>query len=71
MKSWSEKLIELSREYLNYTDTHVKSLSGQFGILTIDYENETYTIELKSKPENMTLTYKSVEEMVNAGWAVD
>ena len=71
MKTWSNKLIELSREYLNYTDTSVKSLKGQFGILNIDYEKKIYTIELKSKSENQTLTFHSVEEIINAGWAVD
>ena len=43
MKKWSDKLIELSEEYLNYTGTPVKSLNAQFGILTIDYEKNIYT----------------------------
>ena len=31
MKKWTDNLIELSREYLNYTDTRVKSLDEKFG----------------------------------------
>jgi hypothetical protein len=33
---WSKELQELSRAYLKYTGTHVKSLNGKFGILGID-----------------------------------
>ena len=69
MKMWSDKLIELSTEYLNYTGTHVKSLKAEFGILNIDYENNIYTITIFDS--NQTLTFKSVDEMINAGWAVD
>jgi hypothetical protein len=69
MNKWSDKLIELSREYLNYTDTHVKSLNGQFGILYIDYDNQVYTIKLRST--NQELTFKSVNDIINNGWAVD
>ena len=69
MKKWSDNLIELSREYLNYTGTSVKSLKPEYGILSIDYENSVYTITLHNS--NKTLTFKSVEEMIDAGWAVD
>ena len=69
MKKWSEELIELSREYLNYNGVNVKSLKPEFGILTIDYENNIYTITLRNT--NQTLTFNSVEEIINAGWAVD
>ena len=40
MNKWSDKLIELSKEYLNYDGVNVKSLSGEFGILNIDYEKQ-------------------------------
>jgi hypothetical protein len=69
MKNWSDKLIELSREYLNYDGTHVKSLSGDFGILNIDYEKQIYKI--KSKSSNQEFIFNSVNEIVNAGWTVD
>jgi hypothetical protein len=69
MKKWSEELIELSREYLNYNGVNVKSLKPEFGILNIDYEKSIYTITLRKT--NQTLTFNSVEEMINAGWAVD
>ena len=69
MKKWSERLIEQSREYLEYDDTHVKSLQGQFGMLNVDYENNIYTITLKNT--NTTLTFNSVNEMIDAGWVVD
>jgi len=69
MKKWSDELIELSREYLNYNGVHVKSLKAEFGILNIDYDNQIYTIKLFIS--NQTLTFKSVEDIINAGWAVD
>ena len=69
MKKWSHKLIELSREYLNYNGMRVKSLSGQFGELSIDYVNQTFTIIISNSEQ--TLTFKSVDEMINSGWAVD
>ena len=69
MRTWSDRLIELSREYLNYDDTHVKSIKGQFGILNIDYENNIYTIKLKS--ENQSIMFYSVDEIIDSGWVVD
>jgi hypothetical protein len=65
MKKWSDNLIELSREYLNYSETMVKSLNGDFRILDIDYENYIYTISIRNS--NQTLTFKSVEDIINAG----
>ena len=46
MKKWSDNLINLSREYLNYTGISVKSLNCEFGKLTIDYEKDIYTISI-------------------------
>jgi hypothetical protein len=69
MKSWSENLIELSREYLNYSETRVKSITGQFGILNIDYDKYIYTIIISNT--NQTLTFYSVDEIINNGWVVD
>jgi hypothetical protein len=67
---WSKELIELSKEYLNYDGTHVKSTNGDFGILHIDSKNNVYTISLK--PDfNVNLTFNSVPEMLKSGWAVD
>jgi len=69
MKKWSDNLIKLSKEYLNYDETRVKSLNCQFGILNIDYENNIYTISVSNS--NQTLTFKSVDEIINSGWVVD
>ena len=69
MRKWSDELIELSEEYLNYSGSCVKSLQGEFGILIIDYENNIYTIHISNS--NQTLTFKSVQEIINSGWAVD
>ena len=69
MKKWSDELIELSREYLNYTGTNVKSLKAEFGILNIDYTNQIYTITLFNS--NRVLTFNSVDDIINSGWAVD
>ena len=69
MKKWSESLIELSREYLNHDGVKVKSLSRQFGELNIDYDNSIYTILISDS--NQTLTFKSVDEIINSGWVVD
>jgi hypothetical protein len=67
---WSKELIELSREYLNYNGTHVKSTNGNFGVLSIDYQNKIYTISLKPEfTEN--LTFNSVEDIIKSGWSVD
>ena len=69
MNKWSDNLIQLSKEYLNYSGTRVKSLSGNFGELNIDYENNIYTISVSNS--NQTLTFNSVEEIINSGWVVD
>jgi hypothetical protein len=69
MKKWSDKLIELSREYLEIDGVNVKSLNAEFGILNIDYLNKKYTINFLSS--NQTLTFNSVDEIINSGWAVD
>ena len=39
MKKWSDSLIKLSREFLNYDGVNVKSIKREFGILNIDYDN--------------------------------
>ena len=69
MNTWSDKLIELSREYLNYDGIYVKSLRRQFGKLYIDYENSVYTIKLFNS--NKIFTFNSVDEIINSGWVVD
>ncbi|MDR2314214.1 MAG: hypothetical protein LBE02_06740 [Spirochaetaceae bacterium] len=43
---WSKELTELSREYFNYDNTHIKSQNGDFGILNIDYKNKIWAITL-------------------------
>ena len=69
MKKWSDNLIQLSKEYLNYSGTRVKSINGKFGELNIDYEKNIYTITVSNS--NFTLTFNSVEEIINSGWVVD
>ena len=69
MRKWSEELIILSRELLNIDGVNVKSINGNFGILNIDYKNKVYSISIFDS--DVVLTFDSVEEMINAGWAVD
>jgi hypothetical protein len=69
MRNWSDNLIELSREYLNYSETRVKSSDYQFGLLTIDYDNNIYTITISNSDK--ILTFKSVDEIIDNGWVVD
>jgi len=69
MKKWSDRLIELSKEYLNYTEIRVKSINGEFGFLTIDYKNNIYTISIYNSDK--ILTFKSVIGIINSGWVVD
>ena len=69
MKKWSDNLIELSREYLNYSGTRVKSINKQFGELEIDYKNNIFYIHVSNSDE--VLTFYSVEEIINSGWVVD
>ena len=69
MQKWSNNQIQLSQEYLNYDGVRVKSLSGEFGELKIDYQNKIYKITISNS--NHTLTFKSVNEIINSGWAVD
>jgi hypothetical protein len=67
---WSKELIDLSKEYLEYDRTNVKSCKGKFGILSI--ENSIYKITLKPiTNESQVLNFNSVEEMIKSGWAVD
>jgi hypothetical protein len=69
---WSKELIKLSLEYFNYDNTSVKSQTGDFGILNIDYENKIWTITLLTENKrDLNLTFYSVEDIIKAGWAVD
>jgi len=68
MKSWSNELIELTKQYLKYDGVSVKSLKGNFGIIN-KYEDK-YIISIK--PDyTVNLTFYSIDEIINAGWAVD
>ena len=69
MNKWSDELITLSRQLLNVNGIHVKSLDCKFGILNIDSKNKIYTISILGSDD--ILTYHSVDEIINAGWAVD
>ena len=69
MKKWSDKLIELSKEYLNYSGTRVKSQDLEFGTLIIDYNNSIYTIHISNS--NKIVIFKSINEIINSGWVVD
>jgi hypothetical protein len=67
---WSKQLQEISEIYFKIDGTHIKSTNGNFGILSIDYQNNIYTISIK--PEfNVNLTFHSVQEMIKSGLAVD
>jgi hypothetical protein len=67
---WSKQLQEISKVYFEIDGTHVKSLKGNFGILSIDRKRKIYTISIK--PDfNVNLTFNSISEMLKAGWAVD
>jgi hypothetical protein len=67
---WSKELIKLSKEYFQYSGTSVKNLNGDFGILDIDLENQTYKV-LPRDETTEAKEYKSIDEMIKAGWAVD
>jgi hypothetical protein len=69
MKSWSDNLIKLSREHLNYSGSRVKSINGDFGLLNIDYDNNIYTIIISGSSK--TMTFNTVDEIINSGWVVD
>jgi len=69
MKKWSENLINLSKEYLNYNGVRVKSINGEFGELSINYENKIYIISISNS--NKTVTFHSVDEIINSDWVVD
>ena len=67
---WSRELQELSEIYFEYNGTYVKSINGEFGILSIDYQNKIYTITIK--PElTKSYSFHSTSEMIKSGWAVD
>jgi hypothetical protein len=67
---WSKQLQEISREYFEIDGTHCKSTNGNFGVLSIDYQNKIYTISLKPEfTEN--LTFHSIDDMIKSGWSVD
>ena len=68
-KKWSDELIELSEEYLNYSGSRVKSLLGVQGILDIDYDNNIYYIRISNSEK--ILTFNSVQKIIDNGWAVD
>ena len=68
-KNWSDNLIELSREYLNYSGSRVKSSNYEFGELVIDYDKNIYYIHVSDTGE--ILSFNSVNEIINSGWVVD
>ena len=69
MKKWSDELIELSREYLEYDGVNVKSLNSEFGILNIDYDKKIYTIKLLTS--DRIEIFSTVEDILKSGWVVD
>jgi len=69
MGKWSEKLIELSEEYLEYSGTRVKSSKGEFGELEIDHDKKIYSINVSNSDQ--ILKYNSVNQIINSGWVVD
>ena len=67
---WSKELQKLSAIHFQYDGTHCKSSKGEFGILSIDYQNKTYTVLLKSEL-TQSYSFNSISEMIKSGWAVD
>jgi len=66
---WSKELINTSRKLLNISGVSVKSLDGNFGVLQIGDIEPKYMICFYD--ENKTVSFKSIDEIINAGWAVD
>lgn len=64
---WSKELTELSRQYFETGFCCVKSEQGEFGELS--FENQIYKISLFTSDKSYT--FNSVDEILNAGWAVD
>jgi hypothetical protein len=64
---WSKELTELSRENFESGFCNVKNKVPEFGELT--REGDRFKITLFSS--GIELIYGSVEEIINAGWAVD
>jgi hypothetical protein len=64
---WSKELTELSRKYFEGGCCCVKSENDEFGELLI--EDGDYVIYLFESDKKYT--FKTVDEIINAGWAVD
>ena len=62
-------MTKLSKSYFELGGCNVKSDEGKFGFLIVDSENQLYKISLFNSDE--ILIYKSVNELIRAGWAVD
>ena len=60
---------DIEDEYIMLTIGNGRNILSEVPEETIDYEKNIYTIKLHNS--NKTLIFKSVEEMINAGWAVD
>jgi asparagine synthetase B (glutamine-hydrolysing) len=67
---WSKELTELSKAYLELSGTCVKNLNGDFGVLDIDHKTNTYKV-LSRDEAGKSMEYKSADELIKAGWAVD
>jgi hypothetical protein len=66
---WSRKLTELSKSYFRIGGCKVKSETGKFGFLIVDNINRLYKISIFNSDE--ILIFNSVDELIEAGWAVD
>ena len=66
MSQWSEKLIELTKEELicGGHGIAVKNYNGQFGIISDNFN-------VVNRETNEKILYNSVDELINAGWAID
>ena len=70
-KGWSDELIELSKTYFETSGSCLKNLNGRFGILHIDPKTKTYKVLPRDNNDAEIFEYKSVKEIIDAGWAVD
>jgi hypothetical protein len=70
---WSKELRELSKTHLQSSGVNVKSVDGDYGILNINRERTIYRVSLlrKSETKDTRTEFHSVDDMIEAGWAVD
>lgn len=75
-KTWSDGLIEETREVLNcqflpFSDfIYFKNIDGAYGKISLDNLVAGKLI-IQDKPTNIETTYNTHDELIAAGWAID